>query len=104
MRSFNPAPQKFQTWTPQPSNVDKCGRCLMPRSVHGADWSCPPALPRRLPALMLAAGILLTLTGIVARLVVGAAAAPSQATVMADAFLAGVVLMIAGMVTGGRQH
>jgi hypothetical protein len=75
----------------------------MPRSVHGADWSCPPALPRRIPALMLAAGLFLTVSAIIARIVVGSAAQPAQATLMADAFLVGVVLAIAGVVTGGRR-
>lgn len=104
MSSIDTAPQQFQRWTAQPSNVDKCGRCQMPRSVHGNDWSCPPALPHRLPALMLAAGTLLALAGIVARLVVGSATPPAGATLMADAFLAGVVLMVAGVVTGGKQR
>ncbi len=52
---------------------------------------------------MLATGLFLTVSAIIARIVVGSAAQPAQATLMADAFLVGVVLTIAGVVTGGRR-
>jgi hypothetical protein len=104
MSSINSASQQFRRWAAQPSNVDKCARCQMPRSVHGADWACPSALPHRVSTALLMAGIVLTLSGVIVRLLTGSAAQPGQAMLMADAFLVGVVLMIAGVVTGGRQH
>jgi hypothetical protein len=100
MSSVDAAPRQFQRWTGHPSNFDKCARCQLPRSVHGADWSCPSALPRRVPAVLLAAGVLFMITGIVVRVFAGSA---GQATLLADVFMAGVVLAVAGFVTGGRR-
>jgi hypothetical protein len=100
MSSIDTAPRQFQEWTGHPSNIDKCARCQLPRSVHGADWSCPPALPGRLPAVLLAAGVVLMVAGIVVRVFAGS---PGQATLLADVFMAGVALAVAGFVTGGRR-
>jgi hypothetical protein len=100
MSSIHAAPRQFQRWTAQPSNIDKCARCQLPRSVHGADWSCPSALPRRVPSALLAAGVVLIVAGIVIRVFTGSA---GQATLLADVFMVGVVLAVTGFVTGGRR-
>jgi hypothetical protein len=49
-------------------------------------------------------GINLALAAIIARLVVGSAADAAQAMLLADAFIAGVVLAVAGAVGAGKRH
>jgi hypothetical protein len=89
---------RFQRWTGQTSNVDKCERCQLPRSVHGPDWTCPAGLPRRVPDLLLAAGVVLVLTAIIV-----AAVQPSQHALLGDMFLVGVVLGLVGLTSEGRR-
>ena len=98
------AAHHFQRWVGQPSNVDRCDRCHLPRSAHGPDWCCPGAVPARIATVAWIAGVVLTLTGIVLRVAVGSAAQPGQAMVMGYAVLAGIILIVAGVVLGGERR
>jgi hypothetical protein len=101
MRSTQTVGQ-FQNWVGQPSNIDKCGRCQLPRSVHGADWACPErGRNRALAPVMMSAGAILVAAGVVLRLI-ATAATPSQAAMMADAVVLGVLLAVAGFVMLGQ--
>ena len=99
MSSTDIAP-RFQRWVGQTSNLDRCSRCGRPRSVHGADWSCPSGRPHRAASAAVIAGTLLAVTGIVLRL----ASAAGGHQVPADLFLAGVILALAGLCTLGPQN
>jgi hypothetical protein len=94
----------FQSWVGQPSNLDRCDRCNAPRSVHGPDWTCPSPRPESVSMIPLVLGLNLALAAIIARLVVGSAADSGQAMLMADAFIVGVVLSVAGVMGIGRRH
>ncbi len=104
------AARRFQTWVGQPSNLDRCQRCHRPRSAHGPDWTCPAATsdqwspPDRLAVVPLTAGIVLTLTGLILRLVAGSSVSPGEAALMADGFLLGAVLIVAGVMLPGRRR
>jgi hypothetical protein len=102
MSSTNAAP-RFQSWVGQLSNLDRCERCHMPRSAHGADWSCPPKPPPGVATIPLAVGINLVLAAIIVRVLAGSLD-QGQATLIADAFVLGVILIVAGMVGIGQQH
>jgi hypothetical protein len=66
---------QFQRWVGQPSNIDKCARCQLPRSVHGPDWTCPArGRNRALAPVMMSAGAILVVAGFVLRLIMPAAA------------------------------
>lgn len=94
--------RQFQSWVGQPSNIDKCARCQLPRSVHGPDWTCPSrGRNRALAPVMMTVGAILIVTGVVLRLI-APAAAQSQAMTMADAVVLGILLMVAGFVLLGR--
>lgn len=92
MSSTDIAP-RFQRWIGQPSNLDRCTRCGRPRSVHGGDWSCPSGVPHRAALVLLIAGGVLAVSGIIVR--VTATLANHQ--IPAGMFLAGVVLLVAGL-------
>ncbi len=94
--------RQFQSWVGQPSNIDKCGRCQLPRSVHGPDWTCPSRRRHRAIApVMLSVGAMLIVAGVVLRLI--APSAPQgDAMMMADGVVLGIVLMVAGFVMLGR--
>jgi len=92
MSSTDIAPQ-FERWVGQTSNLDRCTRCGRPRSVHGADWSCPAGRPHRAAAAALIAGSLLASAGVALRL----AAAVASHQVPAAMFLAGMILMVTGL-------
>jgi hypothetical protein len=94
----------FQSWVGQPSNLDRCDRCNAPRSVHGPDWTCPSPRSESVSMIPLVLGLNLVLAAIIARLVVGSAADQGQAMLMADAFMAGVVLSVVGVTGIGRRH
>lgn len=96
MSSTDIAP--FQRWVGQASNLDRCTRCGRPRSVHGADWSCPRGVSLRGAAAILIAGCVLSVAGITLRL---ASAVNHQ--VPACIFLAGVVLGLSGLSVLGRD-
>jgi hypothetical protein len=89
---------RFQRWTGQTSNIDKCERCQMPRSVHGPDWTCPAGLPQQLPDILLVAGAVLVLAGIIA-----AAVQPAQHALLGGVFLFGVALALIGLTSEGRR-
>ena len=92
MSSADIAP-RFERWVGQTSNLDRCTRCRRPRSVHGADWSCPSGRPHRAAAAALIAGSLLASAGVALRL----AAAMASQQVAATMFLAGMILAVAGL-------
>jgi len=98
MSSTDIAP-RFECWVSQTSNLDRCTRCGRPRSVHGADWSCPSGRPHRAAASALIAGSLLASAGIALRL----AAAIASHQVPAAMFLAGVILAVTGLSMLGPQ-
>jgi hypothetical protein len=98
------AAHRFQRWVAQPSNIDKCERCQLPRSVHGPDWTCPPALHSRLATASWIAGSVLLVAGIVLRLVAGSGVQQGHAMLMGDAVLAGITLIAAGVLLGERRH
>jgi uncharacterized membrane protein SirB2 len=52
----------------------------------------------------LTAGIVLTLTGLILRLVFGSSVSPGEAAFMADGFLLGAVLIVAGVMLPGRRR
>lgn len=89
----------FQRWVGQTSNLDRCTRCGRPRSVHGADWSCPHGgVSLRGALAVLIAGCVLSLGGIALRL---ASAVNHQ--IPAAIFLAGVVLAVGALSVLGRD-
>jgi len=93
---------QFQTWVGQPSNIDKCGRCQMPRSVHGPDWMCPSrGRNRALAPVMMSTGAILVAAGVILRFL-APAAAQSQAMMMADGVVLGSLLIVAGFLMLGR--
>jgi len=104
MTSSTDATGHFHTWVRQPSNVDRCERCHLPRSVHGPDWTCPAKPSNRVAAALLVVGIALTAAGISLRLLAGASVPQDRAMLMADATLLGILLVIAGFtMSGGRR-
>ena len=84
---------RFERWVGQTSNLDRCTRCGRPRSVHGADWSCPSGRPHRAAPAALIAGSLLAVAGVALRL----ASATASHQVPAALFLAGVILAMTGL-------
>jgi hypothetical protein len=95
---------QFRSWVGQPSNIDQCARCQQPRSVHGPDWTCPSMAPHRTVAsVMMIAGGVLAVAGILLRVAVGAAG-QQQVTLMADGFLLGFVLLATGFALLGRPR
>jgi hypothetical protein len=52
----------------------------------------------------LTAGIVLTLTGLILRLVFGSSVSAGEAALMADGFLLGAVLIVAGVMLPGRRR
>jgi hypothetical protein len=67
--------------------------------VHGEDWSCPAGLPpRAAPALLITGGVL-ALGAIIVR-VTGAL---TDHQIPAGLFLAGVILLMAGLRQLGRR-
>ena len=104
MTSSTDIGRKFHSWVRQPSNVDRCERCHLPRSAHGPDWTCPARPSRRVAAGLAILGAALTVTGIVLRVLAGSSVQPGRAMLMADATLLGVLLVIAGFsLSGGRR-
>jgi hypothetical protein len=99
--SVDMAGPQFETRAGRLSNLDRCHRCGVPRSAHGADWSCPPGLSGRgrLPLLAIG-GVLSVAGGILWGLSSSAAAAAS--TLSGLAFLGGLLLLITASVSGGR--
>jgi hypothetical protein len=99
MSSSDVAP-RFRRWIGQASNLDRCTRCGRPRSVHGADWSCPAPVPHgAAPALLIAGGVL-EVSGIIVRVT----ATLVNHQIPAVMFVAGVVLLMAGLrLLGGRD-
>jgi len=93
----------FQTWVRQPSNVDRCERCHLPRSVHGPDWTCPPRPSNRVAAALVVLGATLTVAGIVIRVLAGSSVQPGRAMLMADATLLGILLVIGGITMLGSR-
>jgi hypothetical protein len=98
------AAHRFQRWVGQPSNIDKCERCQEPRSVHGPDWTCPSAPTGRLATAAGVTGAVLLVTGIVLRLLADSGVGQGDAMLMADAVFAGIMLIAAGVLLGGRDH
>ena len=92
MSSTDVAP-RFERWVGQPSNLDRCTRCGRPRSVHGPDWSCPSGSPHQAAFAAFVAGGALAVLGIALRL----SSAVANHQVPAGLFLAGVVLLVAGL-------
>ncbi len=90
---------RFERWVGQDSNLDRCTRCGRPRSVHGDDWSCPSLLPHRTGTAALITGGAGAVLGIVLRLT----SAFADRQIAASVFLAGVVLLIAGLSMLGRD-
>ena len=101
MSSTETAP-RFHTWVGQLSNLDRCERCHMPRSAHGADWSCPQELPREMAAIPLVVGVNLVIASIIVRVLAGSIP-QTQAMLIGDAFVLGVILIVAGLVGVGRR-
>jgi hypothetical protein len=97
------AAHRFQRWVGQPSNIDKCERCQLPRSVHGPDWTCPSAPPARLATAAWAVGVVLLVTGVVLRVLAGPGVQQGHAMLMADAVLAGITLIATGVLLSGRR-
>jgi hypothetical protein len=97
-------PRRYQARVGQPANFNLCQRCGAPPAAHDPDWACPSAPPWQVSAIPLVLGINLALAAIIARLVVGSAADAAQAMLLADAFIAGVVLAVAGAVGAGKRH
>jgi hypothetical protein len=83
----------FRSWVGQASNLDRCTRCGRPRSVHGEDWSCPAGVPHRAAPALLVVGGVLALSGIIVRVT----ATLINHQIPAGMFLAGVVLLVAGL-------
>ena len=104
MTSSTDIARQFYSWVRQPSNVDRCERCHLPRSVHGADWACPDRPSNRVATALLVLGAALTVAGIVLRVLAGSSVQSSRAMLMADATLLGILLVIAGLTLSGRQR
>jgi len=96
MSSTDIAP-RFERWVDQTSNLDRCTRCGRPRSVHGADWSCPSGRPHRAASAALIAGSLLASAGVALRL----ASAMASHQVAAALFLGGMILALSGLIMLG---
>ena len=105
MRSPSPADteRQFQAGRGQISNLDRCNQCGATRSAHGPDWTCPAKPARAVAAIMLTAGILLTLTGLILQVTASANQTAGQASATLSAILAGVTLIVAGTVMARRQ-
>lgn len=101
MISPTDADQQFQTFGGGVSNLDRCNRCGAPRSAHGADWTCPPALSRGASAAPLITGILLVLAG-AALWAAGSTETKAGATLLSIAILVGVTLLVAGVILARR--
>jgi hypothetical protein len=99
MSSTDIAPH-FERWVGQTSNLDRCTRCGRPRSVHGPDWSCPSARPRRAAPAAVIAGASLAVAGILLRL----AWSTGDHQIPADLFLAGVILAVTGLSRLGPRN
>lgn len=93
---------QFQTWAP-PSNLDRCYRCGMTRSAHGADWACPATRQRGLPPALLVIGAVLAVAGGGLWVLAGASGAAPQ-TAGAVGFLSGVTLIVAGLLLARRPR
>ena len=102
--SSTQAAGQFRSWVGQPSNIDKCARCQQPRSIHGPDWTCPSMAPHRTVAsIMMITGAVLAVAGILLRVTVSGAD-QQQATLMADGFLLGFLLLATGFTLLGRSR
>ena len=98
MMSPSPAAveQKFQN-SGNPTNLDRCTRCGAPRSAHGPDWNCPAGAPHSASTIPLALGGLLTLSGLILLVTVGANLWTALGTLGVIAILSGLTLLIAGV-------
>lgn len=98
MVSSSPADveRQFQT-SGRPTNLDRCTRCGAPRSAHGPDWSCPAGAPHNAPAIPLILGGLLTLSGVILWVTVGANLKSGWATLGTIALLSGLTLLVMGI-------
>jgi hypothetical protein len=97
MNSPSPADteEQFEIFGEHPSNLDRCNRCGAPRSAHGPDLECPPRPAHTAVWVLLAAGSVLTLAGLIAQVT-----APNDAAVAA--ILIGVTLLVAGVIMARR--
>lgn len=98
------ADPKFQTTAEYISNLDRCHRCSAPRSAHGIDWTCPPAMSYRRKHFVLFVGFaaLLALAGI-ALLTVTSQTSMSLGTLAATACLTGLTLLVCALSVAGRR-
>jgi hypothetical protein len=99
------ADRQFQTVARRPSNLDRCTRCGLPRAAHGVDWTCTRSAtpdPTRLVALVVTAGIL-AIAG-VAVLTLTSTTASTAGSIGAALMLAGLVVVICGVIVTGRRR
>lgn len=98
------ADRQFQTVGRRPSNLDRCTRCGLPRAGHGIDWTCTRSAtpdPTRLVAAVVAASVL-ALAG-VAVLTLTSTTASTAGSIGAALMLAGLVVVICGIIVTGRR-
>lgn len=97
--------RQFQTAGRRPSNLDRCTWCGLPRAAHGVDWTCTKTAapdPTRLVALVVTASIL-ALAG-VAVLTLTSTTATTAGSIGAALVLAGLVIVICGVIVTGRRR
>jgi hypothetical protein len=95
---------QFRTSVENSSNLDRCNRCGAPRSAHDIDRTCPSSIShgRKWFALFVGLVGLLTLAGI-ALLTVSSNTSMTIGTLGASGFLAGLTLLVCGLVLAGRR-
>lgn len=93
--------EQFET-DGHPSNLDRCTGCGFPRSSHGPGWSCPAGASRGAPIIPLLLGALLTISGLIVSVTIGANAKTAWATLGMVALLSGLTLLVAGTVLRRR--
>jgi hypothetical protein len=96
---------QFQTAIRQPSNLDRCNRCGVPRSAHGIDWACPRAFSMsnaRLAVLVVSAG-LLALVGVLV-LTLTSTTQTNVGTLGAASCLTGLTFLVCSAIFAGRRR
>jgi hypothetical protein len=98
------ADSQFQTSAENISNLDRCNRCGAPRSAHGIDWTCSSDILPGSKWFVLFVGLtgVLALAGI-ALLTVSSKTSMTLGTLGASGCLAGLTLLVCGLILAGRR-
>jgi len=99
------ADPQFQVSGTHPSNLDRCNLCGRPRSAHDADWSCRAADQPRIRhiALFFTVAIVLAVLGAEVWILTSSGNV-TLSSLAAFACLAGITLLVSGVIVTGRPR